>query len=152
MDRYKKNVAIKINYIAIKKTTGLTDVEMKVYDEAGGLFSTVTMTELGGAGALYYGSFTPDAVGQWRIRIQSATNLDDYQKVFEVGNYNVDDVKDQLDTVEGKVDVIDGNVTSIKSTVETTDGKVDDLQSDVTSIKGTVESLDIQINPGGYIL
>jgi len=152
MERYKKNVAIKINYIAIKKTTGLTDVEMKVYDEAGSLFSTVTMTELGGAGALYYGSFTPDAVGQWRIRIQSATNLDDYQKVFEIGTYDVDDVKDQLDTVEGKVDIIDGNLTSVKGTVESTDSKVDALQIDLTSVKGTVESLDVQINPGGYIL
>jgi len=163
---YKKNVAIKVNYVALHRTAGLTDLDMKVYDEAGVLFATVTLTEIVGGGGAYYGSFTPDEKGQWRIRIQSATNHDDVQKVFEISNNDVDDVKSQLDTVEGKIDVIDGNVTSIKGTVETTDGKVDTVITDVAAVKGVVDStetkvdgmitklqdIDDQISTGGYIM
>jgi hypothetical protein len=157
MERYKKNEAIKVNYIALKKTVGLTDVEMQVFNPADVLVSTFTMTEVvAGSGenalSLYRASFTPTTDGQWRIRIQSATNLDDISKVFEIGNYKLDDVKDQLDTVEGKVDIIDGNVTSIKGTVETTDGKVDGIIVDIAAVKAVVDSIDLQINPGGYIL
>jgi peptidoglycan hydrolase CwlO-like protein len=150
--RYIKNAAIKVNYVALHRTLGLTDLSMKVYDEAGELFSTVILTEVLGdgtgldAGGAYKGNFTPDAKGQWRIRITSATNNDDVQKVFEVGNSDVDEVKTQLDTVEGKVDAVQSDVTSVKGTVETTDGKVDALQSDVTSVKGTVETTDGKVD------
>lgn len=152
MGCYKKNDALKVNYIALNKTTGLTDVSMAVYDEVGGLFSTVTMTEVVGAGGLYQGSFTPDESGQWRVRITSATNLDDISKIFEIGNYKLDDVKDQTQDIEDKIDIIDGNVTSIKSTVETTDGKVDTIITDVAAVKAVVDAIELQINPGGYIL
>jgi hypothetical protein len=117
MDRYKKNEAIKINYIVIKKTTGLTDVLMYVYDEAGaelgsGL-SPVAMTEIVGGSGLYYGSFTPDASGQWRIRIQSTVNGDDVQRVFEVGDYKLDDLQSQLEQtkVNNKCCTTDKGVT-----------------------------------------
>lgn len=160
MDRYKKNEAIKVNYIVIKKTTGLTDVVMHVYDEAGvelgsGL-SPVAMTEIVGGGGLYYGSFTPDANGQWRIRIQSTVNGDDVQRVFEVGDYKLDDVKGQTQDIEDKVDVIDGNVTAIDGKVDDIKAKTENLPADTASelqdIKDKIDAVDLQIDKGGYIL
>jgi hypothetical protein len=163
MDRYKKNEAIKVNYIVIKKTTGLTDVLMHVYDEAGvelgsGL-SPVAMTEIVGAGGLYYGSFTPDANGQWRIRIQSAVNGDDVQRVFEVGNYKLDDVKDQTQDIEDKVDIIDGNVDLVKTEtdkipsiktetnkIQTIDDNVDTIIIDVAAVKVVVDSTETKVD------
>jgi tetrahydromethanopterin S-methyltransferase subunit G len=108
---YKKNVPIKVFYVALHRTTGLTNLDMSVYDEVGGLSTTVTLTEIVGSGGGYYGSFTPDAKGQWRIRIQatgSGSNGDDIQKVFDVGNSDVD-------TLDTKIDVIDSNVDLIKT-------------------------------------
>jgi methyl-accepting chemotaxis protein len=156
---YKKDVAITVMYVALKKTTGLTDLQMKVYDEAGGLFDTVTLTEVVSNGGLYMGSFTPDAEGSWRARIQSATNNDDVQRLFEVNLIGIDDVNTLVTTIDGNVTSIKGtvestasDVTSIKGTVESTASDVTAIASDVTSIKATVESIDEQINPGGYIL
>lgn len=154
METYKKNEAIKVNYIALNKTTGLTDVEMEVFNPSDVLVTTVTLVEVAaGSGedplGLYRGSFTPTTEGQWRIRIQSATNNDDISKVFEIGNYKLDDVKDQLDTVEGKVDVIDGNVTAIKTK---TDNLPANTATELANIKSVVDDIALNINPGGYIL
>ncbi len=149
--RYKKNVAIKVNYTALNKTGSLTDVTMYVFDEAGALFDTVVMTELvEGSGfpesGIYYGSFTPDTKGQWRIRIISATNGDDIGKIFEVGDYDTDDVKSQLDTVEGKVDTIDGVVDSIEGKVDIIDGNLDSVKSTVESTEGKVDIIDANLD------
>jgi methyl-accepting chemotaxis protein len=177
---YKKDVAITVMYVALMKTTGLTDVQMKVYDEAGGLFSTVTLTEVVSNGGLYMGSFTPDAEGSWRTRIQSAINKDDVQRLFEVNLVGIDDVNTLVTTIDGNVTSIKGtvestasDVTSIKGTVESTasdvtsvkgtvestasdvtsiKGTVESTASDVTSIKGTVEDIAAEITTGGYIL
>ena len=147
MARYPKGEAIKVNYIALKKTLGLVDVSMAVYDELGALFATVVMTELPAptgedSGGLYQGSFTPDAEGQWRIRITSIANGDDISRVFEIDNYDIDDVV-------AKVDVIDGNVDAIKTK---TDNLPANTATELTYIKNKVDSIDAQINPGGYIL
>jgi len=81
---YYKNTAIKVNYVALRNTSGLTDLEIKVYDENGSLFDTTLMTELPEGDGTYIGSFTPDEAGQWRISIRSITNGDRRAKVYEV--------------------------------------------------------------------
>lgn len=164
---YRVGNAIKVNYVALKRTTGLTDLYMRIYDkdgnELGSGLSPVLMTEVVGAGGLYQASFTPDAVGQWRIRILSATNGDDISKVFEIEPYNLSDIEDHLEDLEDKLDFIDGNVTSVKNTVESTATKVDaiktktdnlpaDTAAELNYIKNKVDSIDAQINFGGYIL
>lgn len=168
--RYKKNVAIKVNYVALHRTTGLTDLNMHIYDETGAElgsgFSPILMTEIVGGGGAYYAVFTPDAKGQWRIRIQSATNHDDIQKVFEVGDYDVDDVKAQTQSIEDKTDIIDGNVDLIKletDKIQTIDDNVDaiktktdnlpaDTAAELTEIDNKLQTIDDQISTGGYIL
>jgi len=157
--KYKLNTVIKVNYTALHRAASLVDLDMKVYDEAGVLFSTVTLTEISGSGGIYYGSFTPDAIGQWRIRIQSVTNLDDIQKIFEISTSDIDEVKLQTQSIEDKIDTIDGNVSqslldiaAVKDVVDSTEGKVDTVILDVAAVKGVVDAIDLQISSGGYIL
>jgi methyl-accepting chemotaxis protein len=177
---YKKDVAVTVMYVALKKTTGLADLQMKVYDEVGGLFTTVTLSEVSGNGGLYTGSFTPDEAGSWRARIQSVANKDDVQRLFEVNLVGIDDVDSTVTNIDGNVTSIKGtvestasdvtsvkgtvestasDVTSVKGTVESTasdvtsiKGTVESTASDVTSIKGTVETIADEITTGGYIL
>lgn len=179
---YKKNVPIKVFYVALHRTTGLTNLDMSVYDELGALSTTVTLTEIVGSGGGYYGSFTPDEKGQWRIRIQatgSGSNGDDIQKVFEVGNSDVD-------TLDTKIDVIDSNVDLIKTEtdkipaiktetdkipaiktetdkIQTIDDNVDaiktktdnlpaDTEAELDAIDSKLQDIDDQISSGGYIM
>ena len=174
---YRKNVAIKVNYVALHRQTGLTDLEMKIYDETGtelgsGL-SPITLVAVPSNGGAYYGSFTPDAKGQWRIRIQSATNFDDIQKVFEISNADVDSNEDKIDIIDGNIDqalldiaavkgVVDStevkvdqtilDVAAVKGVVDSTEGKVDQSLLDIAAVKGVVDNIDLQVNAGGYIL
>jgi hypothetical protein len=181
---YKKNVAIKVNYVALHRQTGLTDLEMKIYDETGaelgsGL-SPITLVAVPSNGGAYYGSFTPDAKGQWRIRITSATNNDDIQKVFEISNSDVDEVKLQTQSIEDKTDIIDTVVDATKVVVDATkvvvdntedkvdiiDGNVDQALLDIAAAKVVidatkvvvdatkvvVDSIDDQISTGGYLM
>jgi hypothetical protein len=178
--RYKAGEALKVNYIALKKTLGLVDLTMQVYDEAGVEFtgSPFTMTEViaptedGGIG-LYTATFTPDAVGQWRVRIQSPTNGDDISKIFEVQLTKEDDIKAQTQSIEDKVDNLDSDVAAVKGVVDqavldianldgdivAVAGQITNLDGDVVAVKAQtqsiedkVDAIDLQISSGGYIL
>jgi len=145
---YKKNVVIKVNYLALKKTEGLLDLTVRVYNPLNSLVDTVVLTEVnegsGLGGGLYEGSFTPTTDGQWRIRITSDTNGDDVAKIFDVGNYNIDDVKAQGDAIEDKIDIIDANVDLIKTEtdkIQVIDDNVDSIKSDVTLIKAETDKI-----------
>jgi len=146
MDIYKKGEVLKVNYLALKKTEGLTDVTMYVYNPSDVLVNTVVMTEVvaeSGMDALglYRGSFTPALEGQYRVRIESATNGDDISKVFEIGNFKLDDLDAQLVTIDGKIDNLDADVVAVKGVVDSTEGKVDGLVVDVAAVKGVVDGI-----------
>jgi len=146
MGCYKKNTAIQLAYRPINYTTGLTDITVKVYDEAGVLFSTTTMTEVVGRGGFYTDSFTPDAVGQWVARITSATNLDDVTKCFEVKLHDADDVDLHVQDVEDKIDIIDSNVDLIKietDKIQTIDDNVDLIKTETDKIQTIDDNVDL---------
>jgi len=93
---YKVNEVIDVVYQADKATSGLLDVTMEIYDETGAKdivnFPDVVMTEVGTTGR-YVGSFTPDAVGEWKIMIAyNSGSKGQVVKQYSVGNYNLDDV------------------------------------------------------------
>jgi len=92
---YKLNESITVTYQAAGGTTGLSDVTMQIYDESGALdgvnFPDVTMTEVGSSGR-YEGSFTPDAVGVWRVVINSTTKPGQVVKQFDVVSHNIDSI------------------------------------------------------------
>jgi hypothetical protein len=99
---YKVGEPIEVTYQAKDSTSGLTDVTMEIYDETKSKdvinFPDVIMTEIGFTGR-YYGSFTPDAVGSWKVLINSATKSGKLVKQFEVVNHNVDSIGDAVDAI-----------------------------------------------------
>jgi len=86
---------VDVTYQAVKLTTGLSDVVMKIYDETRALdgvnFPDVTMTEIGATGR-YYGSFTPDAVGVWTVIVDSATKSGPVVQTFIVTANDIDSI------------------------------------------------------------
>jgi len=89
----KVNSPVEITYKAKGDTSGLTDVTMVIYDEGHTLdgvnFPDVIMTELGSTG-VYYGSFTPDAVGVWTVVIDSVTKSAPLTQNVAVTNNDLD--------------------------------------------------------------
>jgi len=147
--RYKAGDVLKVNYIALKRTTGLIDLEMQVYDEAGIEFvgSPFTMVEIvapteDGCIGLYQGTFTPDAVGQWIIRIQSATNGDDISKIFEVQLTKEDDIKTQTQAIEGKLDTAILNIANLDGDIVAVAAQITNLDGDVAAVAGQITNLD----------
>ena len=169
MNEIKVNVAKKLIYIAINRTTGLSDLVLQPFDETGTAFgSPIAFTEL--ANGAYEAAFTPDAIGTWRVRVTSVTNHDDAIKQFDVVSYDVADVYTIVDNIETKIDsiktetdkiqTIDDNIDVIKTTTDAIKAETDKIQTidnNVDSIKATVESsatdiTDIKnsIFTGGY--
>jgi hypothetical protein len=94
---HKINQAIEVTYQAAGAQSGLSDVQMDVYDEThvvdapkGG-----TMTEIGSTGR-YYKSFTPDAEGEWTVMINSATAPGKVVKKYSVKGHDVNSVGDAV--------------------------------------------------------
>jgi len=127
---YKSTQVIEVTYQAMAATSGLTDVIMEIFDESGAKdvvnFADVTMTEIGSSGR-YKGSFTPDAVGKWRVMIDSVTVTGKTIKDFDVVAHNVASVGDAVSTVDGKVVTVSGKV-------DTVDGKVDTAQAAIDAL------------------
>jgi hypothetical protein len=147
MERYKKGEALQVNYLALKKTTGLTDVTMYVYNPSDTLVNTVVMTEVvapSGMDALglYRGSFTPALDGQYRVRIQSAVNGDDISKVFEIGNYKLDDLQGQLVTIDGNVDLIKIETDKIPA-IKTETDKIPSIKTETDKIQTIDNNVDL---------
>lgn len=171
---YRKDEVLKVVYMALSKTGGLTDLTLRVYNPSNDLVNTITMTEVsegsGIGGGLYTGSFTPTVAGQYRIRIDSAINSDDFAKVYEIANLDLDDVKTELDLIDGKIDVIGTDVDTALLDLISIEGKVDtantnigliktktdnlpvDTATTLAAIKAVVDSIELQVNAGGYIL
>ena len=145
MDYIKVNEANKLIYVALNKTTGLSDLVLQPYDEAGVTFGTPTsFTEL--ANGAYEASFTPDAVGVWRVRVSSASNLDDAIKSYDVIATKLDDVKVVVDSVETKVDTIDTVVDATKVVVDSVETKVDTIDTVVDASKVVVDATKVVVD------
>ncbi|KKN77831.1 hypothetical protein LCGC14_0355680 [marine sediment metagenome] len=106
---YKVGEVIEVTYQAKGSTTGLTDVVMEIYDETGAkdipIFPDVIMTEVGSTGR-YYGVFTPDVVGVWKVLIDSATASGKMVKQFDVVLHNIDSIGGAVDSVKSTVEGI----------------------------------------------
>jgi hypothetical protein len=140
MDKVTINKAVVIRYVASNFTTGLTDLLISVRKPNGDILTPapvfVEIGESGNYDGVYEASYTPNVLGTWQEKITSATNSDRIIRSHDVVAYDVQDVKSQLDTVEGKVD-------DVKTVVDSTETKVDD-------VKAVVDNLALAINPGGY--
>ena len=109
---HKINEVIEVTYQASNATTGLVDVTMEIYDEAGAKdipnFPDVVMTEIGASGR-YKGSFTPDVVGKWRIMVNSIVKPGKLVRDFDVITHNLDSVGGKIATLEVDIKGADGD-------------------------------------------
>lgn len=167
----------KIIYVALGKTTGLTDLLLQPYDELGAAFgSPIAFTEL--VNGAYEASFTPDAEGIWRVRVSSVSNLDDAIKTIEVVAVELDMVAEAVDEVKtvvdaikietDKIQVVDDNVDAVKVVVDATAAKVDiikaktdnlpadtaqeltDIDSGIAQVQTDIDIIKTGIKTGGY--
>lgn len=105
LKNYPVNEAIQVTYQTPDGKSGET-VTMEIFDETGVKdainFPDVTMTELSTTGR-YTGSFTPDAQGEWIIMVSYASGKGKVVKQYSVGGYNLDDIGQTIDTIDGKI-------------------------------------------------
>jgi len=146
---YKVNEAIEVVYQAAGAKTGLT-INMEVFDEthtivAGG---PTVLTEFGATGR-YYGSFTPDAVGDWTAQVEETGGKGKVVKHYSVGSYNLEDVGAITDSIHTDmsaviVDIaaVDSALVNIDSAVTGVDGKTSDIISQLSVIESKVDEFD----------
>ena len=135
--KIKNNTSFTVNYQALSNTTGLTDLNMHVYDNTGAEISgsPIVMTEVGSGS--YKASFTPTATGIWKINIESTTNGDNVFASFDVVTATVEDVKTDTESILSDTATIKADTQTLK------DGQ--------TTINNKLDNIDAQISPGGYI-
>lgn len=148
----KVNKAIEVIYQAAGAATGLVDVKMDVYDEAHAIDvakGVAALTEIGVTGR-YYGSFTPDAEGEWQVHIDSIVAPGKVVKHYTVVAHDVDSVGDAVAVTDGKVDTVDGKVVTAIADVATLDGKIVALQGGsetLETIKTAVDGISVVSPP-----
>lgn len=100
---FKVGSPIKITYQASGATTGLTDVTAQILDETESLdpvnFPDITLTESGDITGEYFGSFTPDVVGTWRVVIDSIIKPGKVVKQYDIVVYDIDSVGSAVDGI-----------------------------------------------------
>lgn len=146
----KVNKAIEVTYQAAGATTGLSDVVMSIYDETHALdgvnFPDVTLTEIGATGR-YYGSFTPDAEGEWTVMIDSATKPGKVVRHFSVVGHDIDSVGDAVAVTDGKVDALnDLSASDVAGELATYDAatgaEAAAIVADVAVVDGKIDALN----------
>jgi len=145
---YKVNEVIEVTYQSSGSVSGLTDVTMEIYDETrakdGVNFPDVTMTEIGSTGR-YYGTFTPDAAGKWRVMVDSATKPGKLVKDYDIVAHNIDSIGNAVDGLN------DISTTQVATELETYDAaKKAELDTTESNIRGadsdTLKTISDQID------
>jgi hypothetical protein len=139
---HKVNKQIEVTYQAAGAQSGLTDVTMVIYDETHSLdgvnFPDVTMTEIGSTGR-YYGTFTPDAEGEWNVLIDSATVPGKVVKQYTVVAHDVDSVGD---AVGGLNNLSSADVAGELATYDApTKAELDTAESNIRGGSETLETV-----------
>jgi len=137
---YKVDNSIKLQYLALNKVTGLTDITLKTYNPSGTLVDTTVLTEA--SAGLYETTFIPNVIGFWRITIVSALNGDSVQKQYQVESAD-------LNSIAISIETIDANILEIK---EKTGNLPSDTASELTYLKDKIDDISSKVNTGGYIL
>ena len=111
---YKVNEPIKVLYQAPNKESGLTDIKCDVYNAVDELdeLQSGYMVEISSSGR-YKHFFTPNVEGDWSVQIAiESTGEGAVTKHFSVGEYNVQEIGANLQSVELKVDELKDRVGS----------------------------------------
>lgn len=109
--QYKINTSIEVRYLAINRTTGISDLKLTPTNPSGVDGSQVTFTEIGGG--LYKATFTPNALGWWWARVSSVLHPED----VSAKSYYVGTTDDPNPTQEdGKVTSLDTKFGEVQAT------------------------------------
>jgi hypothetical protein len=152
----KVNVEVEVSYQAVGAQSGLSDVQMDVYDEGHAIDATKSgvMTEIGSTGR-YYKTFTPDAEGEWTVMIDSVTAPGKVVKHYSVKGHDVNSVGDavtglnnlsssdvatELATYDAptkaELDSAEGNIRGGSETLETIKTAIDGLPQSAAAMVG----------------
>lgn len=89
-------------------------VSYVVYDEADTSFATGNMTAVGVTG-FYTMSFTPDAVGEWSVKLTCGTPARSLLKYFLVGKGIEAEIKTETALIKTETDKISANITALET-------------------------------------
>jgi len=131
---YKVNNPIITAYQARNAATGET-VVMSVFDETQAFDaakSLSAMTEFGATGR-YYGTFTPDVVGDWTVLMHEANGKGPAVKAYTVGSYGISDIGTSVEAISGAV------IGDLEVDIQAVSGAIiSDLETDIQTISGAV--------------
>jgi hypothetical protein len=145
---YKVSEAISVIYQAVNVQSGAT-VNMEVFDATRAIVvgGPTQLTEMGTTGR-YYGSFTPDVIGDWSVQIQESNGTGKVTKSFSVGTQNIEGIGTAVEATDAKVDVVgsavaatDAKVDAIGLSADAIVTKVDEANAAIAVVDGKVNGL-----------
>lgn len=140
---FKVGESIEVQYQAGNGESGLV-INMKIVkpDKTFASADPVALTEIGNSGR-YYGSFVPDAEGEWSVQVERADGTGKMTKAFSVGAYHVEDLGAKLDLAVGKLNDQDENLGVVQTKVDnikTNTEKIPAMEADIAQIKQSLHS------------
>jgi len=100
MIHVKVGNVVTVRYQPPKAVSGST-VTMEIVDETGSLdgvnFPDVTMSEVPASSGRYEGTFTPDALGMWRVNVSHSNGKNPVTLSYLVHQYDQDDAVGEVD-------------------------------------------------------
>lgn len=123
---YKSGVAIIVTYQAVNVATGKT-ITMDVYDETHAKDAgkcVAAMTEIETDQGRYYGTFTPDAEGEWIVIMRNTTDSNgEVVKAFAVAGHNIDSIGDLATAIDTLTKASGpGDLAAMKGVLDTESG------------------------------
>ena len=165
MRKYLVNQEVKIRYVAVNFTAGLTDLSGTLR-KPDGTTATATVSEIGDG--VYEFSFTPDVTGLWQLKVESASNGDKAILSFEIVDKDISTIDQKIDNLQTSVDskASQTSVDNLQASVDNLNTKVDSIDTELDSkanqaslddahtkldnIQSKVDEISTEVNPGGY--
>lgn len=145
MDNVTINKVRKVIYVALEFATGVSDFVVTVRKPDGSVVTPAPVVTEQGDG-VYTFEYTPDVVGVYQERVVSVVNGDKAIRSVRCVAADVEDVKTQVNTIEGKVDTVGTKVDAVDTKVTAVDGKVDAVDAKVTTVDGKVDAVAADVN------
>ncbi|RPJ39999.1 MAG: hypothetical protein EHM35_00785 [Planctomycetaceae bacterium] len=138
---FKANDPITVKFQAVGGRADLT-VQMDVFDttDAKVLGQCVVMAPVADAPGAYSAAFTPNAEGDWLVRITDSGGGKAI-KSFSVGPVNLKDVATTVNAVGNAVVTVDGKADAINAAVGGVAAAVADMRTVVNAIQTQVGTL-----------
>jgi len=146
---FRVGEGVEVVYQAQNAATGVV-VNMEVYDETKTLVAggPIVLMELGTSGR-YYGTFTPDAQGEWLVQIEQEGGIGKAVKAYSVGEHNIHEIGAKVITIEDNVSSLGTEMGIVEGKVDGLPGKHDTTHTKIDNVKAKVDSMDLKIDALG---